>query len=164
MHGQALVLNATYEPLTVVSARRATVMVWRQRAVIEASTGEVFHSDRHQIPVPAVVRLTTWVRVPHRVAVAPTRAGVFARDDHRCQYCGARAENLDHVVPRSRGGAHTWDNVVASCRRCNTRKGDRLPGEAGYRLLHPPGAPGRFGWVYARAERIDPSWESWLAS
>lgn len=164
MHGQALVLNATYEPLTVVSARRAAVLVWRERAVIEASTREVLRSDRQQLRIPAVVRLTAFVRVPHRHTVSPTRAAVFARDDHSCQYCGAVAENLDHVVPRSRGGGHTWENVVASCRRCNTRKGDRLPSEAGYRLLHPPGLPGRFGWVYARAERIDPTWESYLAS
>jgi 5-methylcytosine-specific restriction endonuclease McrA len=164
MQGQALVLNATYEPLTVVSERRAAVLVLRGRAVLQEPSGRVLHGDRVQLPVPAVIRLTSFVLVPHRPGIAPTRAAVFARDDHRCQYCDGPAESLDHVVPRSRGGGHSWENVVACCRRCNTRKGDRLPSETGYRLRHPPRIPTRFGWVYARATRIHPSWETYLAS
>jgi 5-methylcytosine-specific restriction endonuclease McrA len=160
----ALVLNATYEPLSVVPARRAAVLVLRGKAVMQEPSGRVLHGATVQLPVPAVVRLTTYVRVPYRPAITPSRAAVFARDGHRCQYCEAPAESIDHVVPRSRGGGHTWDNVVAACRRCNLRKGDRLPNEAGYRLPRPPARPSRFEWIYARAGRIHPSWESYLAS
>jgi 5-methylcytosine-specific restriction endonuclease McrA len=160
----ALVLNATYEPLSVVPARRAAVLVLRGKAVMQEPSGRVLHGATVQLPVPAVVRLTTFVRVPYRPSISPTRAAVFARDGHRCQYCEAPAESIDHVIPRSRGGGHTWDNVVAACRRCNLRKGDRLPAEAGYRLRTAPARPSRFEWIYARAGRIHPSWESYLAS
>jgi 5-methylcytosine-specific restriction endonuclease McrA len=160
----ALVLNATYEPLSVVPARRAAVLVLRGKAVMQEPSGRVLHGATVQLPVPAVVRLTTYVRVPYRPSISPTRAAVFARDGHRCQYCEAPADSIDHVIPRSRGGGHTWDNVVAACRRCNLRKGDRLPAEAGYRLRSAPARPSRFEWIYARAGRIHPSWESYLAS
>jgi 5-methylcytosine-specific restriction endonuclease McrA len=160
----ALVLNATYEPLSVVPARRAAVLVLRGKAVMQEPSGRVLHGATVQLPVPAVVRLTTYVRVPYRPSITPTRAAVFARDGHRCQYCEAPADSIDHVIPRSRGGGHTWDNVVAACRRCNLRKGDRLPTEAGYRLRSAPARPSRFEWIYARAGRIHPSWESYLAS
>ena len=85
-----------------------------------------------------MIRLVHFVRVPFRTRVPLSRRAVFARDGHRCQYCSRSAENIDHVVPRSRGGTHTWDNVVASCRSCNARKEDRLPREAGLRLRRAP--------------------------
>jgi 5-methylcytosine-specific restriction endonuclease McrA len=160
----ALVLNATYEPLSVVPERRAAVLVLRGRAVIQEPSGKVLHAATVQLPIPSVARLTRYVRVPYRGGMTPTRAAVFARDGHRCQYCDAPADSLDHVIPRSRGGGHEWENVVACCRRCNLRKGDRLPAEVGYRLRRPPARPSRFDWVYARAGRIHPSWESYLAS
>lgn len=160
----ALVLNTTYEPLSVVPERRGAVLVLRGRAVMQEPSGRVLHGATVQLPVPSVIRLTHFVRVPYRSGMKPTRAAVFARDLHRCQYCDASAETLDHVVPRSRGGDHSWDNLVACCRRCNLRKGDRLPTEVGYRLRRPPAQPSRFDWVYARAGRIHPSWESYLAS
>ncbi len=160
---RALVLNATYEPLSVVSARRATVLVLRDKAVLLESQDSAFHSERLVIDVPSVVRLIRYVRVPYGRSVPLTRNAVFARDDHECQYCAAPAESIDHVVPRSRGGSHTWDNVVAACRRCNLRKGARLPEEAGFRLTRTPQQPTRHGWVYARAgPQVDPLWQSYL--
>ena len=98
------------------------------------------------------MKLVHFVRVPHQTRVAVTRRSVFVRDGHRCQYCGAQAENIDHVVPRSRGGTHSWENVVACCRRCNTRKEDRLPDEAGFSLSRQPRAP-RVAALVARCER-----------
>jgi 5-methylcytosine-specific restriction endonuclease McrA len=91
-----------------------------------------------------------------------SRRAVFARDGHRCQYCNRTAENIDHVVPRSRGGPHAWENVVASCRSCNSRKEDRLPGEAGLRLHRPPRAPHASLWLVATAGSLDPAWEAYL--
>lgn len=161
--GRALILNATYEPLSVVAARRATVLVLNDKAtMLEAST-QVWHSERLQIPVPSVIRLSRFVRVPYGRSVPLTRNAVFARDGHRCQYCAGPAESIDHVIPRSRGGAHTWENVVAACRRCNLRKGSRLLEDTGFSLRRRPTEPPRFGWVYARAgPNVDPLWHSYL--
>ena len=144
---RALILNATYEPLSIVSARRAIVLVLREKAVIVEESGDVWRSERSSHPLPSVIRLRTFVKVPYARRVALNRRAVFARDQQACQYCGMKAENLDHVVPRSRGGAHTWENVVAACRRCNLRKGDRTPREAGMALRRNPRAPRRHGWV-----------------
>jgi 5-methylcytosine-specific restriction endonuclease McrA len=92
-----------------------------------------------------------------------TRRAVFGRDGHRCQYCGGPAESLDHVLPRSRGGDHSWENVVACCRPCNISKGDRLPTEAGLRLNTKPGPPRRYAWIYASTGyQVDPAWHPYL--
>lgn len=160
---KALVLNATYEPLSVVSSRRALVLVWRERATVVAVREEIWHSADRRFAVPSVVRLNYYVKVPFRRSVPLTRRAVFGRDGNVCQYCGDTAESLDHVVPRSRGGAHTWDNVVACCRRCNIKKGNRLPSEVGLALSTSPRSPRRFGWVYTSSGyRVDPSWKPYL--
>jgi HNH endonuclease len=109
---------------------------------------------------PAVLRLRTFVKIPHRSHAPLTRRAVFARDEWACQYCGASAENLDHVVPRSRGGAHSWDNVVAACRRCNSRKENRLIEEVGLRLARRP-VPPRDGFRLSIG-RLEPEWEPYL--
>ena len=124
-------LNASFEPLCVVSARRAVVLVIKEKAEIVHRNGAEFHSERRNVPVPTVIRLVHFVRVPFRATAPLSRRAVFARDGHRCQYCGTAAENLDHVLPRSRGGRNTWKNTVAACESCNHRKGDRTPAEAG---------------------------------
>ena len=139
----ALVLNATYEPLSVVNERRAVVLVLNGRAVVLERQSERWHSESLTMAVPSVVKLTKFVKVPFQRSVPLTRRAVFGRDSHRCQYCHAPAESIDHVVPRSRGGQHTWDNVVACCRRCNVRKGSRLLDEAGLELASRPRAPSR---------------------
>ena len=105
-----------------------------------------------------------FVRVPFRAAAPLSRRAVFARDGHRCQYCGRAAENLDHVVPRSRLGPHTWDNVVASCRSCNARKGDRLPSECGMAPRHAPVAPHATQSLIVSAGPVDPAWQPYLTN
>jgi 5-methylcytosine-specific restriction endonuclease McrA len=139
--GRALVLNASDAPLAVVSARRAVVLVIKEKAEVVASNGLIFRSERLQLEAPSVVRLRRFVKVPFRARAPLTRRAVFARDRWSCQYCAAAAENLDHVIPRSRGGEHVWENVVAACRRCNARKGNHLVTEAGMRLARLPFAP-----------------------
>ena len=126
---RALVLNATFEPLCVVSARRAVVLVLSEKADLVSDSGEAMHSERLTVQIPSVIKLRTFVRVPFRRRTALNRRAVFARDGSRCQYCSGPAESIDHVVPRSRGGEHIWENVVAACRRCNTSKRDRLLSE-----------------------------------
>ena len=159
---RTLLLNASFEPLCVVSIRRAVVLVLKDKAEVIVRNGAALHSERAAFPVPAVIRLTHFVRVPHRNRVPLSRRAVFARDGHRCQYCNRAAENIDHVVPRSRGGAHTWENVVAACRSCNSRKEDRLPAEAGFHLRRAPRAPHSSLWLVATAGSLDPAWEPYL--
>jgi len=160
--GSALVLNATYEPLCVVSGRRAAVLVLTAKAVPVASGDDVLHSARTAIPVPVVVRLARFVRVPYRPSVPLTRKAVFARDGGRCVYCSAPATSLDHVVPRSRGGAHAWENVVSACGRCNHVKADRGIAELGWRLRTAPRAPSGAAWRVVGARRMDPRWAPYL--
>jgi 5-methylcytosine-specific restriction endonuclease McrA len=158
----ALVLNASYEPLCVVSVRRATILVLSAKAVTVAHGGGEWHSARTSLPIPSVVRLTHFVRVPYRTHVGMSRRAIFARDGNRCVYCHGPAETIDHVIPRSRGGRHAWDNVVAACARCNHHKGDKTVAEMGWRLAIPPAAPKGTAWRVLGHRTPDPLWADWL--
>ena len=136
------------------------VLVLKEEAVILASNGVMFRSERLEVPAPSVIRLRYLVRVPYRATAALTRRAVFARDAWTCQYCGATAENMDHVIPKSLGGTHTWDNVVAACRRCNSRKENHLAHEVGLRLHRKPFAP-KDGFRLSLG-RLEPEWEEFL--
>jgi 5-methylcytosine-specific restriction endonuclease McrA len=162
MTGATLLLNATYEPLCVVSSRRAIVLVLAAKAEAVDSTDDEVHAARITVAVPIVVRLTRYVRVPYPVQVPLSRRAVFTRDGSTCVYCGGSATSIDHVVPRSRGGTHTWDNVVAACRRCNHTKADRSLAEMGWSLPHPPGAPSGAAWRLLGHRTVDPRWREWL--
>jgi 5-methylcytosine-specific restriction endonuclease McrA len=159
---RALVLNATFEPLGVVSDRRAVVLVLDRKAEVVHDTGTTLHSARLQVVVPSVIRLRSYVRVPHRWRAPLNRRLVFARDDHRCQYCGGPAESIDHVVPRSRGGQHAWDNVVAACRSCNVRKRDRLLHETTMRLDRHPVMPRGLAWIALALGPVPDAWTPYL--
>jgi 5-methylcytosine-specific restriction endonuclease McrA len=141
IHRAVLVLNATYEPIHVCTARRAITLVLKGAAVVEECSVHVIRTARLEIPVPSVVRLRQYRRMP-RLSRAVSRKGVLLRDNNVCQYCGGRLPaselTLDHVIPRSRAGPSTWDNLVACCLACNNRKGNRTPHEAGMRLLRQP--------------------------
>lgn len=159
---KALVLNATYEPLCVVPVRRAVVLVLKEKAEVLHTSDRVLHSESAEFAVPSVIRLTYFVKVPFRARVALNRRAVFARDNHRCQYCGQAAENIDHVIPRSRGGQHVWENVVAACRPCNSRKEDRLAHEVGLSLARRPVAPRELAWLIIAVGSVHPHWEPYL--
>ena len=137
-----LVLNQNYEPLNVCNARRALVLVLRGKAEIIEMGHAVFHTASRVIPLPSVIRLISLIRRP-RPKVRLTRKEVFARDGWRCVYCGrqTRELTLDHVMPRHRGGEHTWDNLVSACKPCNHKKAGHTPIEARMTLLSQPGAP-----------------------
>jgi 5-methylcytosine-specific restriction endonuclease McrA len=160
--GQALVLNATYEPLGVVSPRRAAVLALVGKADIVHDAGVVLHSERMSVPVPSVIRLRVFVSVPYRRAAPLTRRALYARDNHRCQYCAGPAESIDHVIPRSRGGTHTWENVVAACRPCNVSKRDRLLSETSMALRRPPRAPSGRHWLTFCVGTVPTDWEPYL--
>lgn len=161
---RVLLLNATFEPLAVVTAKRAVVLMLTGKAeCVEAAAGVSFHSAHLTLPAPSVMRLSRYVRVPYRRVVPMTRSGVLRRDGRRCAYCAKRADTIDHVVPRSRGGTHAWENCVAACRACNSRKADRLLEELGWNLPFVPRPPHRAaGGVLVLAVEPHPAWEPWL--
>ena len=160
--GRALVLNVTHEPLSIVSTRRAVVLVLDEKADVLHATGEELRAERIRVPVPSVIRLRSFVRVPYRRRAPLTRRAVFVRDGHACQYCGRRAESIDHVIPRSRGGRHVWENVVACCRRCNTAKRDRLLEDTPMRLDRPPAAPRHLSWVAVSVGHVPEAWARYV--
>ncbi|MFP4511899.1 MAG: HNH endonuclease [Acidimicrobiales bacterium] len=160
--GRALVLNASYEPLCVVPARRAVVLVLSEKAEIVHESGDEYRSERLSVAVPSVVRLRYYVRVPYERATALSRRAVFHRDGGRCQYCGGSAESIDHVVPRSRGGSHVWENVVAACRPCNAAKGDRLLAETPMTLRTRPSTPRELSWIIVAVAEVPELWQQYL--
>jgi 5-methylcytosine-specific restriction endonuclease McrA len=159
---RALVLNTTYEPLCVVPARRAVVLVLAEKADALSDSELAMRSERMSIAVPSIIRLRSFVRVPYRRRTALNRRAVFARDSARCQYCMAPAESIDHVVPRSRGGEHVWENVVAACRRCNASKRDRLLSETTMVLKRRPAAPRELSWITVAVGRVPDDWQPYL--
>ena len=141
LHSPVLVLNASYEPINICAARRALVLVLKGVATPEELSSGFMHSSRQQLRVPSVIRLLEYRRIPHQTR-ALSRKNILMRDRYTCQYChrtGPSSElTLDHVVPRSRSGETTWENLVACCYHCNNRKGNRTPEEAGMKLARLP--------------------------
>lgn len=160
-----LALNASFEPLTLVSPRRAVRLVLDRKAeILEVDQGTRFRSEDRDVPCPAVIRLVRYVHVPRRLRRQVTNTFLFARDGYSCQYCGLHRRELkprqfltrDHVVPVSHGGGNGWRNVVTACSPCNNRKGNRTPREAGMRLRSAPTEPDEVRLVWA-VRRVTPA-------
>ena len=136
-----LVLNATYEPVNVCAARRAIILILNGAASAEEESSGVVRSPSLSMPVPSVIRLLQYHRIPYQ-ARALSRKNILIRDRHTCQFCGrvlpASELTLDHVIPRSQQGKSTWENLVACCHACNNRKGDRTPESSGMKLMRQP--------------------------
>lgn len=161
--GRALVLNVTYEPISVVSQRRALVLTLADKADSIHETDEVARSERLTVALPSIVRLRYFVKVPYRRRAPLHRRALFSRDSHACQYCGSPAEGIDHVVPRSRGGPHLWENVVACCRPCNVHKGDKMLSDLStMKLTRSPMAPDALSWVAMSVTHIPLEWTQYL--
>src|SRR5437763_10841229 len=164
--GRVLVLNATYEPINGCTVRRAVVLLLKDKAEIIERAELELHSATSTIARPVVIRLVTYVRIPrdtHRRKI--TRRAVFARDDWTCQYCGSRSNlTVDHIVPRSKGGGSSWDNIVASCAPCNRRKGNSLPRQVGMRLLKQPRTPSPHVFIHVASPTIPTAWQQYLAA
>ncbi len=162
--GRVLVLNASYEPINVCTLRRAIVLILKEKAeVIDAGEREL-HSGSMTHTRPNVIRLVTYVKIPFdALRRRITRRAVFARDGWTCQYCGRTGSlTMDHVVPRSRGGGTSWDNVVACCAGCNRRKGDKLPDQAGMKPRRWPRAPHATIFVHVASPSIPVSWQPYV--
>src|SRR5437763_14407873 len=164
--GRVLVLNATYEPINVCTVRRAVVLLLKDKAEMIKRAEWELHSATSSMARPMVIRLVTYVRIPRDTRRRKiTRRAVFARDDWTCQYCGSRSNlTVDHVVPRSKGGASSWDNIVASFAPCNRRKGNALPRQAGMRLLRQPRTPSPHVFIQVASPTIPAAWRQYLAA
>lgn len=164
MRMRTLVLNAGFEPLAVVSFKRALVLVMNQKAtVISADADHPVYGSSGSYDRPSVILLTRYVRIPSSRLIPVSRRGVLRRDGQRCGYCGGAANTIDHVQPRSRGGADSWENLVACCLRCNNAKGNRTPHEMGWTLRIRPRAPHGSSWLVRGVERSEEQWEEFLA-
>jgi 5-methylcytosine-specific restriction endonuclease McrA len=166
---KVLLLNASYEPLSLVTAPKALALVWRRVAeTLETDSGVQIRSARFVFDAPSVIRLTQYIDVRSRRNRISNRHRIFARDRHRCQYCGRRGTTfdltLDHILPKSRGGRTMAENLVTACQVCNNRKGDRTPEEARMPLLTNPAALyyglERAAWRDAAQSR--PEWRKYL--
>jgi hypothetical protein len=167
-----LVLNASLQPLSVIPERRLVVLLSKQKVAfvdesVRAAIEQGIEDRRLLTEEPVIVQLLANVRVP-RMVLRPTRANIILRDEEICQYCGKhfRELTLDHVIPRSRGGQSTWENLVASCRACNGRKGNRLLKDAGMHLIRQPRPLEQeyAGFFLLRYPRLREAYEAFLSS
>ena len=160
---RTLVLNAGYEPLGVVSFKRALALVINKKAVVLAGSGELrVHSAAEEFILPSVILLSRYVRIPTSRSIPVSRRGVLRRDAHRCAYCLKLANTIDHVQPKSRGGQDTWENLVACCLKCNNNKGHKTLAEIGWELKIKPRMPSGATWSVRGAERFEPEWNPYL--
>ena len=163
LNRHVLVLNQNYEPLSICTAKRAIVMVFLGKAeVVERDHMDV-HSVSLTVPLPSVVRLYMYITIP-RKKILLTRKNILKRDDFRCQYCGQKRHplTLDHVVPKNRGGSDTWENLVCACARCNNKKGQQSPEQAGMNLLRIPRRPSYLMFIRHFVGISDQRWRRYL--
>ena len=163
LSGHVLVLNQDYRALSVCSVERAVVLLFlRKVELVHSRTDRMLHSARAQHPWPSIIRLKAYVHVPYK-RIMLSRKNVFRRDRHRCQYCRSTDRlTIDHVMPKSRGGKDTWENLVAACVPCNNRKGNRTPDEAEMTLLRKPFRPSHVMFIRDFIGRLDDQWKPYL--
>ena len=159
-----LMLNQNYEPLTVCTARRAFLLLFQGKAeMIETADGFKIHSVNRSFPLPSVVRLWQYKKVPYK-RIMLTRKNILMRDGHRCQYCGTSrgAMTVDHVMPKTMNGKDSWENLVCACVACNNRKGDRTPEKAGFSLVRRPTRPSHIHFIQRYIGVSDIRWRRYL--
>ncbi len=161
--GRVLVLNQTYEPLNIVNVRRAIKLIISLKAEIVYTNDVLIRGQNLAIPEPSVIRLKYYVKVKFREP-AISKKNIILRDRRTCQYCGSQKGpfTVDHVIPKSRGGKDVWENLVCACLKCNLRKGDLTPEEAGMTLLSKPRKPTYFELNILRDNIPDERWKEFL--
>ncbi len=162
--GKVLILNGNYEPLAITSAEKAIILLYLSKAeLVSSMTGRAVHSTSMSMPFPSIVRLSNYVRVPFKKVIL-SRKNILRRDGHRCQYCGASSVTLtvDHIIPKSRGGEDSWENLVSACLRCNNVKGSQTPDEAQMALMRRPIRPNHVTFLRQFAGHASKDWEPYL--
>ncbi|HPD33070.1 MAG TPA: HNH endonuclease [Candidatus Kapabacteria bacterium] len=159
-----LVLNQNYEPISVTNTKKAIILLYLDKAeMIETNNGAVLHSISRNFPYPSVIRLHTAFRRPYK-NIDLSRKNIFRRDGMQCQYCGKKNVQLtvDHIIPRSRGGTDTWENLATACVTCNNKKGNRTPEEAGMKLLAIPKKPNHLFFIKQNLNNEEDNWKPYL--
>ncbi len=160
---QVLVLNQDYQAISVCEPERALILVLGQKAEMVADQADrKFRSVKEDFHFPSIIRLYQYVQFPYK-KVALTRENIYRRDGGRCVYCGSRhALTLDHLVPRSKGGRSSWDNLLTACRKCNAQKGDLTPEEAGLELTIRPFRPSFIMYLSRFSGKVYEEWKPYL--
>lgn len=163
LDSRVLVLNQNYEPMSVCSAKKAIVLLYLGKAEMIERNHQLIHSVSASMPLPSIVRLGRLVHIP-RKRILLTRSNVIKRDNHQCQYCGTMEGSftVDHVIPKDKGGQDTWENLVCACIRCNTKKRNQTPKEAGMSLLRIPRKPGYLLFIQHHIGIPDERWKPYL--
>lgn len=164
LNAQVLVLNQSYEPLSVCNIKKAVILLLLQKAeLISKNLERMIRTVNDQYDWPSVIRLKRYVPIQHRHVIL-TRKNILRRDEYKCAYCGKSDGNLtiDHIVPKSKGGKDTWDNLIAACTVCNNKKGNRSPSEAGLKLLYKPYTPSHLLFLKNSVSSIDDNWKPFL--
>lgn len=163
MKHSVLVLNQNYEAISICTVRRAFLLIFLKKAeLIDTLEGEYIRSSLNLFEVPSIIRLKHYVKVPHR-KVALSRANIFRRDGESCVYCGTHKDlTIDHVIPRSKGGIDSWENLVTACHSCNSKKGNRTPEEAGMAMLQKPFKPSYIFFMREFNGKIRETWKPYL--
>ncbi len=164
MQSDVLVLNFTYEALNVTTIQRAVKLLFAGKAEAVHNHQRVLCSTSFEMRMPSIIRMLYYIKRPKQ-RVALTKKNVLIRDDYTCQYCGARGERMmtvDHVIPKSRGGSSTWENLVCSCMRCNNRKNNRTPQESNLSLLRKPRQPKYIPWIQIKRNTLPDEWGKFL--
>lgn len=156
-----LVLNASREPLSIVSVNRAMALLMSGKAVSVDDSPRVMRSANQEFPVPYVIALTSFRKTPYRVRSAFSRRGVLVRDNFECAYCGRHATTIDHVIPRSKGGPTSYANCVAACSKCNLKKADKYLSEMGWTLDTKPMVPSWYLMALHKIPAKTPQREAW---
>jgi 5-methylcytosine-specific restriction endonuclease McrA len=165
LKSKVLVLNQSYEPISICSVKKAILLLLLTKAeLIAPKDGLVLRSVNNKVPLPSIIRLSRYIKIPHK-KIELSRKNILRRDGYRCQYCGTTSGNLtvDHIIPKSRGGTDTWENLVTACISCNNKKGNRTPEEAGMKLLAKPRKPNHIIFIKSFVgSSIDSQWKPYL--
>jgi 5-methylcytosine-specific restriction endonuclease McrA len=164
LNTKVLVLNQSYEPISVCNAKKAFLLIYMMKAEIVAErSNRSLRSVNSSFPYPSVIRLSSFIRVPFK-KIELSRKNVLRRDNFRCQYCSSTTNPLtiDHIIPKSRGGTEVWENLVAACLKCNNKKGNRTPEEAQMRLLSTPRRPHHVIFLKQYMSSADETWRPYL--
>ncbi len=163
MNGHVLVLNQDYRAISICNIRRAIRLLWLHKAeLVEGRADRFVRSPSMQMPWPSIIRLKRYIRMPYR-RIMLSRQNILRRDRGQCQYCGSRERlTIDHVLPKSRGGKDSWENLAAACVPCNNRKGDRTPEEANMPIRRTPFRPSHVMFIRDYVGQLEDTWKPYL--
>ena len=163
LNRKVLVLNQSYEPLMVINAKRAIVLIIKDKVKMLEKYSENIRAVQNSFDLPSVIRLNFYVHLKYKDIVL-NRRNILKRDDYRCQYCAKQTAplTLDHIVPKNKGGKDSWENLVAACSKCNTRKGDTLLKHMDMKLLKKPRKPSKLFQLQTYVNKKQDNWKQYL--